>query len=399
MSINRITGVKKQESFVPGVDNNNFVRVSEVNTIIDVINDILDGTSSLTEVEVGNGTVAAPSMTFAADSDSGLYRIGANNIGIAANGAKVLDIATTGLGITGTATVSSTTDSTSKDTGSIITEGGVGVEKAIFAGTTINAGTALTVGTDVNLAKEVNHNVTVTTTTTAATVGGSLTVTSGQGATSGNGGALGVLSGAGGLTGASGIVSITSGAGGATSGASGAVNVASGAATVGGSGQVNVTSGNTASGLAGDVILTTGTSTATVTVPVVVIAKGSVRKPTSTNVATGTTATVVGLISGCLNVTGTTGNVTLPTGTLISDAIGSVTAGTHFDFIVNTIDMTAADVATIVIAAGVVTAKQISTGDSATDQLLTVTNSAAVNVGVFRLVNIATNSWSLHRIA
>lgn len=40
--------------------------------------------------------------------------------------------------------VSSATDSTTKDTGSIITEGGIGVEKAIFAGTTINAGTNIT---------------------------------------------------------------------------------------------------------------------------------------------------------------------------------------------------------------------------------------------------------------
>ena len=39
-----------------------------------------------------DGTAAAPSISFLADQDTGIYRIGANNIGIAAGGAKVLDI-------------------------------------------------------------------------------------------------------------------------------------------------------------------------------------------------------------------------------------------------------------------------------------------------------------------
>jgi len=38
------------------------------------------------------GTVAAPGIAFGADPDSGLYRIGANNIGIATNGTLALDI-------------------------------------------------------------------------------------------------------------------------------------------------------------------------------------------------------------------------------------------------------------------------------------------------------------------
>src|SRR5687767_11683626 len=51
------------------------------------------------------------------------------------------------LEVSGVLTVADTTDSTSKDTGSVILEGGMGVEKAIFGGTTINAGTALSYGT------------------------------------------------------------------------------------------------------------------------------------------------------------------------------------------------------------------------------------------------------------
>ena len=99
------------------------------------------------KIYVGDGTVSLPSYTFTGDKDSGVYIIGANNLGVAVAGAKVLDVATTGLGITGTATVSSTTDSTTKDTGAITTEGGIGVEKAIVTGTSITAGTSLASGT------------------------------------------------------------------------------------------------------------------------------------------------------------------------------------------------------------------------------------------------------------
>lgn len=53
------------------------------------------------------GSVGAPTYTFVGDLDCGMYRIGANNIGLAVNGAKVLDIATTGLSVTGSVTVSS----------------------------------------------------------------------------------------------------------------------------------------------------------------------------------------------------------------------------------------------------------------------------------------------------
>ncbi len=49
-----------------------------------------------------DGTAGAPGISFIFDADSGIYRIGANNIGVSVNGAKVLDIATTGLTVTGT---------------------------------------------------------------------------------------------------------------------------------------------------------------------------------------------------------------------------------------------------------------------------------------------------------
>jgi hypothetical protein len=54
------------------------------------------------QLQSEDGIVTLPAWTFRNDLDSGRYRIGANNIGDAVNGAKVLDISTTGLGVTGT---------------------------------------------------------------------------------------------------------------------------------------------------------------------------------------------------------------------------------------------------------------------------------------------------------
>lgn len=45
----------------------------------------------------GSGTAAAPSVAFAADDDTGLYRIGANNMGFSANGTAVGNISAAGL--------------------------------------------------------------------------------------------------------------------------------------------------------------------------------------------------------------------------------------------------------------------------------------------------------------
>lgn len=67
----------------------------------------VDGQSTMTApLKLANGTVSAPGLTFGSDTNVGMYRIGADNIGIAVNGAKVLDIETTGLSITGTVTPS-----------------------------------------------------------------------------------------------------------------------------------------------------------------------------------------------------------------------------------------------------------------------------------------------------
>ncbi len=70
---------------------------------------IINGSAAAYGVNFGNGTVSAPSIAFASDTNTGLYRIGTDNLGVACNGAKVLDIATTGLTITGALTATSGT--------------------------------------------------------------------------------------------------------------------------------------------------------------------------------------------------------------------------------------------------------------------------------------------------
>lgn len=53
-------------------------------------------------VSFAAGTVSAPSIYLSTDTGTGFYRIGANNYGFAVSGSKVLDIASTGLSVTGT---------------------------------------------------------------------------------------------------------------------------------------------------------------------------------------------------------------------------------------------------------------------------------------------------------
>ncbi len=71
----------------------------------------ITGTLSTTGiVDIPAGAVGTPNLIITGDVDTGLYQIGADNLGISANGAKVLDIGTAGLGITGTLTTTGIVD-------------------------------------------------------------------------------------------------------------------------------------------------------------------------------------------------------------------------------------------------------------------------------------------------
>lgn len=119
---------------------------AKVDELIRYVNDILDGTTTLTEVEVGNGTAAAPSMSFTSDTDTGIYRIGANNLGITAGGTLRLDISSTAVTSAIPVIVTDATDATTSTTGSIKTAGGMGIAKALYVGTSVNATTYVTSG-------------------------------------------------------------------------------------------------------------------------------------------------------------------------------------------------------------------------------------------------------------
>lgn len=61
-----------------------------------------DGQTTMTgALKAASGTVSVPGIGFASDPNTGIYRIGSDNLGIAANGAKVVDVATTGVTVTG----------------------------------------------------------------------------------------------------------------------------------------------------------------------------------------------------------------------------------------------------------------------------------------------------------
>lgn len=55
-------------------------------------------------VGAGDGLVSTPAYTFGSDQDTGIYRIGANNLGISVGGTKAIDVKTTGVAILGSNT-------------------------------------------------------------------------------------------------------------------------------------------------------------------------------------------------------------------------------------------------------------------------------------------------------
>lgn len=77
--------------------------------------------SFTTYIRGGDGTVSLPEYSFTNDTDSGMYRIGANNIGLGVNGALVASVATTGLDITGAITATTTITATGALSGASLT--------------------------------------------------------------------------------------------------------------------------------------------------------------------------------------------------------------------------------------------------------------------------------------
>ena len=136
-----------------------------------------------------DGTASLPFYSYSGDPNSGLYRIGADNIGLSLGGTKRVDFATAGTSITGTLTTSGvvsvddTTDTTSGTSGSIHTDGGVGIAKKLFVGGVTTHGANVVSDTDstddlgTTSVRWANLYVDAITTTDNQTIGGNLTVT------------------------------------------------------------------------------------------------------------------------------------------------------------------------------------------------------------------------------
>jgi microcystin-dependent protein len=74
-------------------------------------------------IGMSDGSVGTPALNFTSDTNSGIYVIGPDNIGVAAAGAKVLDIATTGLTVTGDITATDDITATGDVDAAVIKQG------------------------------------------------------------------------------------------------------------------------------------------------------------------------------------------------------------------------------------------------------------------------------------
>lgn len=225
------------------------------------------------------------------------------------------------------------------------------------------------VDADITFQKEEAHEILIDASTTAATAGGALTVSGGDGSTSGNGGATTVAGGAGGATGTGGNLNLVSGAGGATSGNSGNVNIKSANETgTDSSGTVGVASGTTASANSGNVTFGSGAVSTSGNSGTVAVGSGAS--------AVAGDSGVTSLISGAAT-TGDTGAVTVASGAVATLGASGVVA------IATGASATSGNTGAITIATGAATS-----GDSGNITLSTGT--ASVTKGKIILSDIAT---------
>jgi hypothetical protein len=112
-----------QTTITAGAHNSNWSdAASEISNSVAV-----DGQSQMSgQLKIISGTAAAPGLVPGSDLDTGLYRIGGDNLGVACAGAKVLDIGTAGLDVTGALTVGSGAVYKTGGTDVAIADGGTG---------------------------------------------------------------------------------------------------------------------------------------------------------------------------------------------------------------------------------------------------------------------------------
>lgn len=95
------------------------------------------GITNTVPVNVGNGTVTAPSLSFTNSTSTGLYSEASNTLDVTAGGTKTLKFTTAATTSTVPVLFTQVTDSSSTTTGSLICSGGVGIAKSLYVGTGI----------------------------------------------------------------------------------------------------------------------------------------------------------------------------------------------------------------------------------------------------------------------
>ena len=152
-------------------------------------NSLTTSTSSATQHLGTDGSASLPYYSFSSDPNSGWFRIGADNVGLTLGGTKRVDYGTAGMAVTGTITssgvvsVDDATESTSGTSGSIHTDGGVGIAKKLHVvgvtthGDNVVSDTDSTDDLGTTGVRWANLFVDAITTTDNQTVGGNLTVT------------------------------------------------------------------------------------------------------------------------------------------------------------------------------------------------------------------------------
>jgi hypothetical protein len=154
-----------------------------------------DGQTTMTgPLKLQNGSVGAPSITFASDTDSGVYRIGADNVGIAAGGVKIVDInadrmatAASGsfagtLSATGNFAINSDKFTVTASSGNTQVGGTFAVTgNSTLSGTmTVSGATTLQSATTVNSTLTVGSDATFSANISAATISGNVRATQAQ---------------------------------------------------------------------------------------------------------------------------------------------------------------------------------------------------------------------------
>lgn len=115
--------------------NNTAAVTIDANQDVTVYGDLVisGGISWTGQLLAPDGTVALPAYSFTNDPDCGVYRIGANNIGISANGVKQVDISASAIAFAQAATFSSTIGATTISASGVFLAGNGSVSACAFS--------------------------------------------------------------------------------------------------------------------------------------------------------------------------------------------------------------------------------------------------------------------------